>query len=106
LEFTISTYVFIIVDFSIVGATRTGVLGFRATTALASKSFLELTTGSRDTEIGERGTGEEGLVVRVGVGAESGSGKILLEEWLELELRELGIKSATLGNFCLDADIF
>ena len=86
------------------GATRTGVLGLSATTALASKSFLELTTGSRDTEIGERGTGEEGLVVRVGVGADRGSGKMLLEEWLELELRELGIRSATLGSFCLDAD--
>jgi hypothetical protein len=61
-----------------VGATRIGVLGFCEITALASKSFFELITGSLETVMGERGTGEEGLVVRVGVGADKG--KIFVEE--------------------------
>ena len=107
LEFTISEYVVIMEDFSIVGATRIGVFGFCAITAVASKSFLELTTGSRDTEIGDRGIGEDGRVVRVGVGVERGSGRIL--EVVQVEsimlLRELGIRLVTDGSFGLFDDI-
>jgi hypothetical protein len=72
---------------------------------------LESTTGVRETEIGERGIGDEGRVVLVGVGAGRFDDSEFIFPRLELsgigfEIFELGIIVSMLGTFSLEDDIF